>query len=92
MNIPVSKLFQRSPEIIASEIDGEMVMMDKDFEFYYGLHAIGTEIWSLLENPNSIQMIAESLTERYDVSMEQCIDDVKPLIADFIENGMVLEV
>lgn len=91
MNISTLQLFIRNPDIIASEIDKEMVMMDQDFESYFGLQAIGTEVWNLLEAPNSLEKIAANLVERYDVSTEQCIDDLKPLIADLIDNGMVFE-
>ena len=92
MTISTKDTYQRSSEIIASVIDNETVMMDKDFENYYGLQAIGTEVWSLLESPASVEEIAKSLVQRYDVSLEQCIADLKPLMEDLIENKMIMAV
>jgi len=92
MTISAFQVFQRNPEIIASEIDNETVMMDKDFETYFGLQAIGTEVWKLLEQPISIQQIAEQFIQHYDVSLERCIADLTPLMADFLENEMVVAV
>ncbi len=87
-----TQMFQRNPNIVASEIDNEMVMMDENFESYFGLQAIGTEVWNLLERPNSIEKIANNLMQKYDVPLPQCIDDLTSLFSDFIENGMILAV
>lgn len=89
ISISPTQNFQRNPNIVSSEIDNEVVMMDENFEFYFGLHAIGTEVWNLLEQPNSIEKIAKKLLQKYDVSNEQCVDDLKSLFADFLENGMI---
>ena len=91
MTISDTKLYQRSLEIISSEIDDETVMMDSNFEHYYGLEAIGTEVWKLLENPISISQMADHFTERYDVTKEQCIEDLSKLLADLQDNGMLAE-
>jgi len=90
MTISSNQLLQRNPDIIASEIDNEVVMMDKNFEKYFGLQAIGTEIWKLLEQPMSSQQIAEQLVRSYDVSMDQCIEDLKSLMTDFLKNEMII--
>ncbi len=91
MTLSSSQLFQRNPNIVASEIDNETVMMDENFESYFGLHVIGTEVWNLLEHPHSIEQIAIDLLERYDVTFKQCVDDLTPLFSDLIESGMILE-
>ena len=92
MTISTTQTFQRNSEIIASEIDNETVMMDKDFETYFGLQAIGSDVWKVLEQPISIEQIAEQLVQRYDVSIEQCIDDLMPLMSDFLENEMIVAI
>ena len=89
MTFSTDSIFQRNSEIIASEIENETVMMDKDFETYFGLAKIGTRIWQLLENEISLQTICEKLVDEYDVSLEQCIADVTPFIASLLENEMV---
>lgn len=92
MTISAVQIFQRNSEIIASEIDNETVMMDKDFETYFGLEAIGSEVWKLLEQPISIEQMSQQLVQRYDVSIEQCIDDLGPLMSDLLENEMIMAV
>lgn len=83
---------QRNEDIVSSEIDDETVMMDKDFENYFGLQDTGTEIWRLLEKPTTIQQICDCLSEKYEVSPEQCMSDIQPFIEDLLENEMILRV
>jgi len=91
MTISTKDIFQRNPEIVASEIDNETVMMDTNFENYFGLKAIGTQVWQMLEQPISIEKIAMELVKTYDVSIDQCVEDLQPLFEDFIENEMIVK-
>ncbi len=44
MELTPDSLIKRNEEIISSEIDGETVMMDLNFEKYFGMEAIGTPL------------------------------------------------
>ncbi|MCH2189810.1 MAG: PqqD family protein [Gammaproteobacteria bacterium] len=87
-----TQLFQRNPDILYSTIDNEIVMIDENFESYFGLHAVGAEIWNLLQTPHSIEQIADNLIERYDVSMHKCMIDLHCLFDELIANNMILSV
>jgi hypothetical protein len=50
MELNSDSLIKRNEEIILNEIDTETVIMDLNFENYFGMEAIGTRIWQLLEN------------------------------------------
>ena len=89
MRISAETTLQRSKSIISSEIDGETVMMDSAFSNYYGLKEIGTHIWRLLENQLSVREICESLTCEYDVSYEQCLEDILPFLEALCEQQMI---
>lgn len=92
MTISVKDTFRRNSDIVASEIDNETVMMDKDFQKYFGLQEIGTRAWQMLEDPTSIEQMAERLVKHYDVSMEQCMEDLIPLMTDLLKNEMIVRV
>ena len=79
----------RNNDIIASKIDNETVMMDIDFENYYGLEEVGTRVWELLETQTSFDQLCEKLVCEFDVSIEQCETDVIPFILDLIEQKMI---
>ena len=42
---------RRVADVLATEVGGEMVMMDVEKGVYFGLDPIGTDIWKRLEAP-----------------------------------------
>lgn len=77
----------RSDELLEAEIDGETVMLSIDKGEYYGLDAIGSEIWALLEGPRSVSEICTSMCERYDVEPDICERDVLAFLGDLVSDG-----
>ena len=89
MKIDSRSLIQRCSSIVSSEIDGETVMMDNSFEKYFGMKAIGTRIWQLLEKETSLQRLCEALVKEFDVSPEQCMEDIIPFLQELSEQDMI---
>lgn len=56
----------RSPDIIASEVDGELVLISIQDGKYYGLDAVGSEIWRLLEEPKSVAALVAALQAHFE--------------------------
>jgi hypothetical protein len=63
-------------EIVASDIDGETVMMSIENGKYYVLDDIGSRIWELIEKPTKVSDLNDSLLERFDVDRETWERDV----------------
>jgi len=74
--VNLSSTVVRSDTVIASEIDGEVVMMNIEHGSYSWLDAIGSEIWNMLKSPRRISEICEILMENYDVERKSCEEDV----------------
>ncbi len=49
--ISTETIITQIEEIVASDIDGETVMMSIENGEYYGLDDIGSRIWELIEKP-----------------------------------------
>ena len=85
------KLKKSSEEVLSSEVDGEMVLMNLQTGQYFGLDEIATEIWSLLDDPNSVDDLVKKLMEVYEVKEEECRADTKTMLVQLI-NLKFLEV
>ena len=53
----LNSIVARSEGLVTSNLDGEVVMMSIDNGKYYGLDAIASQIWELLETPCSIRAL-----------------------------------
>jgi len=89
MHISSDSVFQRNTDIVSSEFDGETVMMDTSFEKYFGMRAVGTRIWQLLESDQTLSSLCEVLTQEYEVEAEQCMQDILPFIEDLLKQEMI---
>ena len=90
MNITLNITIQRNPDILASDLDGEKVMMSIQQGEYYGLGKTGTFIWDHIEKPVKLDDLLGLITSRFEVSREQCFEDIKPFIADLIEKELIV--
>jgi hypothetical protein len=75
--------------VFCQEIDGEIVLLDMSGENYFGLDAIGSDIWNLLREGKSIQETFNELQEIYDVSPEQLKSDLDTFLAQLSSSGLI---
>jgi hypothetical protein len=75
--------------IVFNEMDGETIMMSIENGEYYGINSIGSRIWTLLESPKAVSEICDTLLRDYDVTPEQCAQDVLHFLNKMAEKGVV---
>ncbi|MFP4025897.1 MAG: lasso peptide biosynthesis PqqD family chaperone [Thiohalospira sp.] len=90
MKLTEQTIIQRNPDILASDIDGEKVMMSIQQGEYYGLGKTGSFIWDHIEKPIAIHDLVGLITEKYDVSKEQCLQDILPFLNELAEKKLIV--
>ncbi len=81
--------YVRNSDLVAAEMDGDIVMMSIENGRYYGLTGIAPDIWNFLETQKNIDELIDLLQPRYDVSEEVLRADVDIFLADMVNNGLV---
>ncbi len=79
----------RMPDLIATDLDGNKVMMNMESGKYYMLDGIASRIWQLLETSPSIIEIVSALVREYDVDPEQCLADLLRFFTKMAQAGLV---
>ena len=82
-------VLSRHPETIATEIDGEVVLMSLVTGRTFGLDKRGSRIWALIEHPCSIEEVVAKLVLVYDTTRERCLDDVQAFCGKLAEAQLV---
>lgn len=88
-NIDLSTVLVRRGDLIAQELEGELVMLDMRSGHYFGLDPIASAIWSRLDKPITLQALCDSLTADYAVPFEQCLSDVSSFLDELLEKDLV---
>jgi hypothetical protein len=74
---------------VSSDLRGEVAILDLKAGVYYGLDAVGARIWSLIEEPRTVNEIRDILLEEYDVEPERCERDLLALLRRLADEGLV---
>lgn len=87
--IPLNQKISAASNVMAQDLAGESVLLDLKSEQYFGLDDVGTRMWQLLVEKDSIQTAIDSLQGEYDVEPAQLQQDVETLISELLANGLV---
>ena len=89
MDIDFSQNVIAPDDVLVRVLDGEAVVLNLESESYFGLDEVGTRMWTVLTESDSIQDAYEILLAEYDVEPAQLKADMIDLIAQLQENGLV---
>lgn len=89
VSIDFSKGVIKSEQVLARQIEGEMVILDLTSEAYFGLDEVGTAMWNEMIQADSIELAYQSLLEQYDVEPETLRVDMQTLLQQLIEKQLL---
>lgn len=87
--IDLNVRLQRSPNLVAAEMDGDLVMMSVDQGHYYAVGGVGPRLWELLDKPTNIEALAQALCAEYRVDLDTCRRDLVKFVQNLIDNDIV---
>ncbi len=82
-------VFRKSADLLESDVDEEVVALDVDKGTCYGLNAVGSRVWRLLDTPMSLQEICSTLEGEDEVEPDVCRDEVSRLLGDLQTEGLI---
>lgn len=89
MNNPKKIIYQRKPEVISGKLEDQIVMMDIEKGKYFSMNPVATRVWELLEESSSAGELCDQLLNEFEVSREQCFDEVQELLDKLIGLDLV---
>ena len=80
---------RRTGELLATEVDGEIVALNIETGTCYGFNGTATRIWSLIETPRRVGELRDALLEEYEVDPATCEAELMALLRDLEGDGLV---
>lgn len=71
-------------------LGGEAVLLDLRTERYFSLDDIGTRIWSLITEHNTIDAVVAQMLKEYDVTEAVLRKDVETLLGRLVAAGLLV--
>lgn len=80
---------QRDPDLFATDMDGDLVMMSLARGEYFGLGGIAPRLWQLLETPRTTAGLRAAVLAEFDVDEPTCRRDIGEFVAAMLDKGLV---
>ena len=80
--------FVLSKDAICRELDGEAVILDLSAGTYFGLNAVGTRMWQLIDRHGHLGVVFDELRREYDVAPDVLEQDLLSLVARLAESRL----
>ncbi|MGD1855039.1 MAG: lasso peptide biosynthesis PqqD family chaperone [Leptolyngbyaceae cyanobacterium] len=89
LDISSAAIISTTPDQIASELDGEAVILNLATGMYYGLNELGARIWELIQTPCTFDSILHHLLEEYEVQPDICQNDLTKILIEMKEASLI---
>lgn len=81
--------FRIPDDVIFRELDGEAVVLNLDTGIYFGLDAVGTRIWRLIEDRKPLKAVLETLIDEYDAPPDRLQRDLLAFVERLNSKGLL---
>ncbi|HEX4784354.1 MAG TPA: PqqD family protein [Candidatus Sulfotelmatobacter sp.] len=87
--ISLQTIVVAAPEQVSTRLEDETVLLELKKGMYYGLNAVGTLIWEMVQQPRSLEALYAAVLDQYNVDPETGKRDVLRLIEEMRMAGLV---
>jgi hypothetical protein len=88
---PETKLIRNNAILHAPVGAEEAVMMSVEAGRYYGLNAVASRIWELLDTPMTVAELCAQICQEFEVDAQTCETELLKFTGSLIDNGIVHE-
>lgn len=89
----MSKLvYERATHLLEADLGDELIALDAEGGYCFGFNPVAKNVWRQLAIPKSFDDIKEALLAEYDVDSLQCQTELRNLLDNLVEKGLVRKV
>lgn len=86
------KRFIQNKTIVQSKIGEEVVMLDMESGFYFGLNSVASVIWGMLAEEIGFEQLIDQLMAKFEVERSLCESDTQELLEEMLEKNIIRKV
>jgi hypothetical protein len=87
--LTLNSIIQRDPEVIAGEVDQDLIMVSIASGHYYGVSDVAREIWDAIERPKRVADLVNDLTATYNVDSSSCKEQTLSFLEALLGEGLL---
>lgn len=80
----------RNADILTTELDGEVVMMNAESGMYFSLqNEVAQAIWANLEEGGTLEGLINAIEAEFEVDRAACTEDVTGFVQELLSAGII---
>jgi len=87
-----SSNFSIPENVLGQELNGEVVLLNMDSEFYYSLNPVGSRMWQMLTESGNLEGAIQQLLQVFSIDETTLRQDVTALIKELVAEGLLINV
>lgn len=88
--INMQSTIARANNLLATDLDDEMILMSIENGSYYGMEKTARRIWELIESPQTVSSLIDILSQEFSVAPDVCKSDTIAYLQDLCEEGLLV--
>src|SRR5438128_533254 len=89
MQLSPASVVSVSRDQVASSLGGETVILGMTRGRYFGVDAVGSRVWELIQSPTPVAGVVSAIAAEYEVAPARCEADVLEFLGRLVEAGLV---
>lgn len=85
-------MIKKNENLCISKKNGEIVILNMKNGNFFGLQDVSYDIWQAIEKYQDVELVIDEIVKIYNVNRKEAECDVRDLIKEMKENGLVVEV
>jgi Coenzyme PQQ synthesis protein D (PqqD) len=82
-------IVQRDPDVVAAEVDRDLIMVSITNASYYGVSNVAREIWEAIERPKKVSDVIDDLAATYNVDRSLCEEQTLSFLENLLNEHLV---
>jgi hypothetical protein len=78
-----------SSDQLTAMLGDEAVILGTRDDVYYGLDPVGARIWSLVQEPRTLDDVADAIAAEFDVARARALADLLVLAGELVDRGLL---
>ena len=91
MTVSFDKRLRVPEDVLVSDMDGEMVLLNLKSEAYFGLDRVGARMFTAVTSADSVEAAYSQLTAGFDVEPQRLREDLAEILDGLLESGLLEE-
>lgn len=88
-SVSLQNTFTLGKDTVFRDLDGEAVILHLGSGTYFGMNAVGTRIWQLIERHGRLDAVLDELCQEYDAGRDELRHDLLELVIRLADARLV---